>query len=131
MDLATQDDVEKQLGRALTDAEEERLPGLLAKASVIVEGYLGIVYGSSDTIPGAVTIVVASMVARVLASAGAGPIAPGQTSDMVVAGPHSWQRSFGDGANTVEPWLTKADRIALQGIGGGDAVSVALGSERA
>lgn len=129
MDLATQADVEKQLGRDLDTDEEARLPGLLAKASVIVEGYLGIVYEPSDTIPGAVTIVVASMVARVLATGGAGTVAPGQTSDMVVAGPHSWQRSFGDGANTVEPWLSKADRIALQGIGG-DAVSVALGSER-
>lgn len=128
MDLATQDDVEKQLGRDLTGAEEDRLPGLLAKASVIVEGYLGIVYEPDDTIPSAVTIVVASMVARVLATTGT--VAPGVSSEMVTAGPHQWQRSFRDDANSVEPWLTKADRIALQGIGGGDAVSMALGSER-
>lgn len=128
MDLATQADVEKQLGRSLTDDELLLLPGRLAKASAIVEGYIGVVYADGDTVPSTVTIVVASMVARLYESAGTG-VLPGQTSDMRMAGPHQWQRSFSGEANSVEPWLSKADKIALQGVGNG-AVSMQLGSER-
>lgn len=127
MDLATQADIEAQLGRDMTSTELDRMPGLLAKASVIVEGYVGVVYEPGDTVPGAVTIVVASMVARVFATSGT--VTPGMTAETMTAGPHSWQRSFSNEANSVEPWLTKADRIALQGIGSG-VVSVKLGSER-
>lgn len=127
MDLATQADVEKQLGRDLSASEEDRLPGLLAKASVIVEGYLRVTYTDIGDIPSVVTIVVASMVARVFDTGGAVP--SGVTSEMVTAGPHQWQRSFSDGANSLEPWLTKGDRTALQSLGG-TVVSVALGSER-
>lgn len=123
--LATQADVEEQLGRSLTGHEEDRLPGLLAKASVIVEGYLRITY--TDAVPSVVTIVVASMVARVFGTLGT--VTPGVTSEMVTAGPHQWQRSFSDSTNSLEPWLTKGDRTALQSIGG-VVISVALGSER-
>jgi hypothetical protein len=119
--------VEGQLGRSLTDDELPRLAGRIAKASVIVEGYIGIVYQEGDTIPDTVTIVVASMVARLYETTGS--VMPGQTAEMVMAGPHQWQRSFGGDANSVEPWLTKADRIALQNLGSG-MVSVQLGSER-
>lgn len=129
VDLASQADVEKQLGRTLTAGEVARLPGLLAKASVIVEGYLGVTYTDADDVPAAVTIVVASMVARVFATSGT--VTPGVTSEMVTAGPHQWQRSFSEGTNSVEPWMTKADRTALQGIGGGSMVSIPLRSERA
>ena len=127
MILASRDVVEQQLGRVLTDPELTRLPGLLAKASVIVEGYLRVAYVDPDDIPAAVAIVVASMVARVFGIDGTVP--PGVTSEMVMAGPHQWQRSFSDGANTIEPWLTKGDKLALQGVGS-SAVSVRLGSER-
>lgn len=128
MDLATESDVEKQLGRAMTSAELDRLPGLLEKASSIVEGYLRVVYTDDDDVPSAVRIVVASMVARVFATGGV--ITPGVTSESVTAGPHTWARSFADGTNSIEPWLSKADRISLQGIVGGGCVSVGLGSER-
>lgn len=127
MILASRDVVEQQLGRVLTDPELTRLPGLLAKASVIVEGYLRAAYDDLGDVPSAVTIVVASMVARVFGIDGTVP--PGVTSEMVMAGPHQWQRSFSDGANTIEPWLTKGDKLALQGVGS-SAVSVRLGSER-
>lgn len=127
MDLAAQSDVEKQLGRELTDTELDRLPGLLAKASVIVEGYLGVIYNDGDTIPGVVTVVVASMVARVFATDGT--VTPGMASETQAAGPFSWQRTYGDGANALEPWMTKTDRTALQALGSG-VVSVLLASER-
>lgn len=127
MDLANQADVVKQLGRALTSPEVTRLPGLLAKASAIVEGYLRVVYADPDGIPSAVKIVVASMVARVFGTEGAVP--PGVTSEMVMAGSRQWQRSFSGDVNTIEPWLTKGDKLALQGVGS-SAVSVRLGSDR-
>ena len=94
---------------------------------MIVEGYLRAAYDDLGDVPSAVTIVVASMVARVFGIDGTVP--PGVTSEMVMAGPHQWQRSFSDGANTIEPWLTKGDKLALQGVGS-SAVSVRLGSER-
>ncbi|MFC9432688.1 hypothetical protein [Nocardia sp. NPDC057030] len=128
MDLATESDVETQLGHQLSSSELDRLPGLVLKASAIVQGYLRVVYTDVEDIPSAVRIVVASMVARVLTTGGV--ITPGVTSESVTTGPHTWARQFADGTNSIEPWLSKSDRIILQGITGSGYVSVGLGSER-
>lgn len=117
MILASQADVEARLGRALTGAETPRLNGLLEEASIIVEGYLGVVY--TGDVPAAVSIVVSRMVARALTTS----IPDGVTSEG--AGPY--QRGYSEGAASL--WLSKNDKIALRGVKGG-VVSVPLRSER-
>lgn len=119
MNLATQDDVEARLGRELTTAEIARLPGLLEEASAIVEGYLGVVYTTDDTVPPQVAIVVSRMVSRALTTS----IPDGVKSE--AAGPY--QRSYSDGASSL--WLSKYDKLALRNVSGG-VVSVPLRSER-
>lgn len=128
MDLATEADVVKRLGgRTLTDDELGRLPGLMQEASVLVEGYLGTVYSVGDVIPEAVVVVTSRMVARVFST----PDVPdGVTAEMMTAGPFQLQRSFSDGTNSAEPWLSKNDKTALRLVVGGAMMSVAMVSDR-
>ena len=66
MALATQADVEADLGRTLTAAEELRLPSLLSKASGVVIGFTGQDFEPAPY-PETVTVVTAGVVARRLA----------------------------------------------------------------
>lgn len=117
MILANQNDVEARLGRALTVTEIARLPGLLVEASMMVEGYLSVVY--TDNVPSQVPVVVSRMVARALTTS----IPDGVTSES--AGPY--QRGYGAGASSL--WMSKNDKLILGNISGW-VLSVPLRSER-
>jgi hypothetical protein len=125
--LATQADVVARLGRALTADELARLPGLLQEASLLVEGYLGVVYqdpaDSGVPIPPAVVVVVSRIVARTFAAPSPQLLPEGARS----AGSGPYSISFGDARTNL--WLSKADKTTLRNLGGG-FTSVALKSER-
>lgn len=121
MVLATQADVEKRLGRDLTDDELERLDGLLEEASLLVEGYLGTEY--TTDIPDAVVVVVSRIVARAFTSPSAALLPEGARS----AAAGTYNVSFGDARTNL--WLSKADKTTLRNLGGGFN-SILLKSER-
>lgn len=121
MILATQDDVEKRLGRELTDPELERLDGLLEEASLLVEGYLGTTY--TGAIPEAVTVVVSRIVARAFTAPNQQLLPEGARS--AAAGPYNV--SFADARTNL--WLSKVDKLTLRNLGGGFR-SVPMQSER-
>lgn len=121
--LATQEDVENRLGRELTDDELERLPGLLEEASLLVEGYLGIVYTDDDSIPSAVRVVVSRIVARTFTAPSPQLLPEGARS----AGSGPYNISFGDARTNL--WLSKADKTTLGNLGGG-MNSIRLKSDR-
>lgn len=114
MALATQADVEAELGRPLSASEETRAPSLLTKASAIVIGYAGQDFEPAPY-PETVTVVVAEMVARVLVQAAVSPIMPEQQS----AGPFAVRYPAANIAGG--PWLTAGDKLALRPhrLGGG------------
>lgn len=130
MILATQADVVARLGRALTSDELVRLPGLLEEASLLVEGYLGIVYKDpSDPddpggpIPSAVVVVVSRIVARTFTAPSPQLLPEGARS----AGSGPYNVSFGDARTNL--WLSKADKTTLKNIGGG-MTSIPMKSDR-
>jgi hypothetical protein len=119
--LATQTDVETRLGREVSDDELVRLPGLLEEASLLVEGYLGVVY--TDVIPDAVTVVVSRVVARAFTAPNQQLLPEGARS--ASAGVYSVSFS-GDRTNL---WLSKADKTTLRNVFSGMR-SVPMKSER-
>lgn len=125
MILATQADVEKRLGRELSDPELDRLDGLLEEASLLVEGYLGVVYSADDVVPvpEAVTVVVSRIVARAFTAPNQQLLPEGARS--AAAGPYNV--SFADARTNL--WLSKVDKLTLRNLGGGFR-SVPMQSER-
>lgn len=128
MILANQGDVETRLGRELTADELALLPGLLEEASLLVEGYLGIVYKDpSDPdgvpIPDAVVVVVSRIVARTFTAPSPQLLPEGARS----AGSGPYTVSFGDSRTNL--WLSKADKMTLKNVGGGMTI-VLLKSDR-
>jgi hypothetical protein len=122
MALATEDDVEAALGRSFT----EDVAVLLESASDLVINYLG---GEPDPVPGAVTRVVADVVAGVLSRPEV------TTADYGAGGYNSIReattvRVGAEYPTTTGPWLTKSQKARLNPhrISGG-SVSVALASE--
>lgn len=128
MILANQGDVEIRLGRELTADELALLPGLLEEASLLVEGYLGIVYKDPSgpdgvPIPDAVVVVVSRIVARTFTAPSPQLLPEGARS----AGAGPYTVSFGDSRTNL--WLSKADKTTLKNVGGG-MTSVPMKSER-
>lgn len=113
MVLASSADVVARLGRPLTADETARVTGLLEEASVMVEGWLQCV---PDPVPDAVKIVVSRMVARVLATAGAGP-GPGVTGMQGAMGPFQMNRTYSPDATSGGVWLTRQDKTMLRPYG--------------
>ncbi|MCB2412354.1 hypothetical protein LGT39_05765 [Demequina sp. TTPB684] len=110
-------DVEARLERQLTTGEAEYIDGKIAEAQALVVGYMGCgetPYATVADVPATVTIVTSRIVARVIeqkADTTAGTFGADQISNNV--GPFGRQVSFSQGSRTNAPWLTKADREAL------------------
>lgn len=112
----TDDDVQAALERELTSDETEKLDSRVQKASDLVEGYLGIVYGESDTVPGVVTRVSAAAVARLYQrdqSKGVPLFQDTRTSGM---GPFNSTIRYSPDVTSGDPWLTKADKTRLKSV---------------
>jgi hypothetical protein len=110
MAFATDVDVETALGRSLTSTESDAVDHVLAAASDQVVGYLG---RTPDPVPGAVTRVVADMVAAVFSKPSitvADYDASGYSTSREAAGVHVGTES----ATTTGAWLTKALKIRLR-----------------
>lgn len=124
MALATQEDVEADLGRPLSASEALRAPSLLSKASALVVGYTGQDFEPAPY-PEAVVVVTAGLVARVLESSGAGLVNVEQQN----AGPFGVR--YATGSTSSSPYLSAADKLMLKShrIGGG-LTSVQLVGER-
>lgn len=124
----TRSDVEGSLERALTTDEAATVAFKVKKASRLVEGYLGLEYADTDTVPGVVTEVTAGVVARAYAAA------VNQVPEFVNTategmGPFSVTRTYNQDATSGALWLTKADKIKLRTIYSG-ARSVGMRSDR-
>lgn len=109
MAFATSVDVVAALGRSLTSAESAAVDNQIDQATDLVVGYLG---GIPDPVPGAVTRVVATMVAAVFNK-------PANiTSDYNASG-YNVSREVAtvqvgvESATTSGPWLTNALRTRL------------------
>lgn len=122
--LANSSDVETALRRDLTSTESQYVDGLIDTAADLVTGYL---YPCKvpTPVPGAVTRVVADMVAAVFNRPSAIPT----ESESLNAGMYGVK--FATGATSPGPYLTAAfkERLKPYRCGGG-VVSVQLGSER-
>lgn len=107
MALATEDDVENALGRALTSSED--VSTLLESASDRVVGYLRF---TPDPVPAPVARVVGEMVAAVLTK-------PAVTTSDYGANGYNVQREVAtvrvgqESATTTGPWLTKSQKLVL------------------
>ena len=124
MALATQEDVELELGRELSEVEEARAPRLLSKASSVVIGWTGQDF-EPGPFPETVIGVVAEMVARSLVTSPAGGAMPEQQG----AGPFSVR--YGSNVSSGGVWLTAADKMALRPYRlGGGVTSVRMVGER-
>ena len=122
--LATQADVEAELGRNLTTAEANRVDSLLVKASGVVIGYTGQDFEPAPY-PALVVAVTAGIVARSLATSPDGAALPEQQN----AGPFGVR--YGSSVAGGGVWLTQADKLALRPhrLGGG-LTSVQLVGDR-
>lgn len=117
-----QSDVEQAIERALTESEvgdptTGKLDARIQKASDLVEGYLGLEYASSDTVPPIVVRVTAGAVARLYqrdASVGSTPSFIDTKSSAM--GPFNANLKYSDGVTSGDPWLTKADKMKLTNI---------------
>lgn len=121
--LATPSDVAKRLGRPLEEDELDVVDGLLEEAEVQIEGFLGRI---PVPVPRRVTVVASRMVARVLEQ----PDAEAFYAESVQysAGPFSETKRFSTGASGGAPWLTAADKQALQrSRGGGGIYTIGIG----
>lgn len=110
MAYATSSDVVAALGRSLTSAESVAVSNQLEQATDLVIGYLG---NEPDPVPGAVTRVVATMVAAVFSKPSitvADYDASGYSSAREAAGVHVGVES----ATTSGPWLTNALKERLK-----------------
>lgn len=122
MALATQADVEAELGRVLTASETDRVGSLLTKASAIVIGWTGQDFEPAPY-PDTVVVVTAEMVARVLQQATISPVMPEQQS----AGAFSVR--YPAAVTGGGPWLSAGDKLALRPFRRG-VTSVQLVGER-
>lgn len=110
MAFATDDDVSDALGRSLTSSEAAAVDNQLEQATDLVVAYLG---NEPDPVPGAVTRVVATMVAAVFSKPSitvADYDASGYSSARESAGVHVGMES----ATTSGPWLTNALKERLK-----------------
>ena len=124
MALATQADVEADLGRGLSESEQQRLPSLLTKATALVVGYVGQDF-EPGPYPAPVVVIAAEMVARVLTASSVAPVLPEQQS----AGPFAVR--YSSNVTSGGPWLTAGDKIALRPYRrGGGMTSVGLVGDR-
>lgn len=124
MALATQADVEADLGRPLNESEQARLPSLLTKASAAVIGYTGQDFEPAPY-PETVVAVVAGMVSRVF-EAGATGLANVEQQN---TGPFGVR--YATGSTSSAPWLSSADKMMLRPFRlGGGLTSVQLVGER-
>lgn len=116
MALATQEDVEARLARALTEADLARLPSLLDDASALVIGYCRQDF-EPEPYPTPVAGVVARMVVRLLAQ---GDVTPGLESTTEGAGPFSRGFKYG-GGSSGDAYLSATDKTMLRPyrLGGG------------
>ncbi len=110
MVLATTDDVEKRLGRAMEADELAQAEGLLEEASALVEGWCRREFPAPAPAP--VTVVVSRMVARAL-DAAAGDDLGNAESESMSAGPYQVTTKFVDGSTSGGPWLTRVDKTTL------------------
>lgn len=132
MITVTQAEVESALEQApntLTADEVVKLSGRVAKASDLVEGYLGEVYGPGDTVPGVVVRVTASAVARLYVRDRGKKVPLFAESQSQAMGPFNANLKFNQDAVTGDPWLTKADKTRLRNIYSGQR-NVAMASDR-
>ena len=97
--------VEALLRRGLTDSERQSLPELADNAFDVVEGYLG--GPIPDPVPSAVVRVAGQVVAALLARPSDVPT----NSDSLTAGPYAIR--FATGSTSLAPWLTAAQKLAL------------------
>lgn len=125
MALATIEDVEKALGRPLTDGEKARVQATLEEASVLIIGYLGCdptvrdetTDPPTETVPDAARLVAARMVARLIEQQSAnGPTAApvGSSSYSTTTGPFGQTVHLQSGSNTGGPWLAAVDKTMLK-----------------
>lgn len=109
MAFATAVDVVAALGRSLTSAESAAVDNQLDQATDLVVGYLG---ATPDPVPGAVTRVVATMVAAVFTK-------PAVTTSDYNATGYNVAREVAtvqvgtESATTTGPWLTNALKMRL------------------
>lgn len=121
--IATPTDVEKRLGRDLDEDELDMVEGLLEEAEILIEGHLGSI---PEPVPRRVTVVASRMVARVLEQ----PDTEAFFAESVQhsAGPFSETKRYSTGASGGSPWLTAADKLALQRKrGGGGIYTIGIG----
>lgn len=127
MAFSDADDVANALRRALTANETTYVSAVIAEADALILGYLGCDPTDADatpTVPVAVTLVSARMVARVFQQDGQQVGTQQQT-----AGPFS--TSYVAGATSGSPWLAASDKLTLRPHRcGGGMRSVLMGSER-
>lgn len=120
--IATSTDVEKRLGRDLDEDELAMVEGLLEEAEILIEGHLGCI---PVPVPRRVTVVASRMVARVLEQ----PDTEAFFAESVQhsAGPFSETKRYSTGASGGSPWLTAADKLALQRKRGGGIYTIRIG----
>lgn len=120
MALATQADVEADLGRVLSVSEAPRVASLLTKASAIVSGYTRASF--VEPYPEAVVAVAAGMVARIFETSSLANV------EQQNAGPFGVR--YATGSTSSSPWLTKGDKLALRPyrVGGGLGSVQAVGT---
>lgn len=109
----TQQDVEARLRRSLVvPGEVAQLPGEVAEASVLVEGYLRVEYDTDNPAPTAVIVVTSRVIARMVTDLGGIPAqADSLTRGM---GPFSATTHLVADSTSGGPWLTKSDKMALE-----------------
>lgn len=124
MAFAAAEDVEKALRRELTGSESESVDDLAETASDLVTGYL-FPCEIPDPIPGAITRVVADMVAAVFNR-------PTQIlPDATTLGAGQFSVGLTPGSTSQGPYLTAAFKERLKPFRCGNGMaSVQLGSER-
>lgn len=124
--LASDYDVTDALGRPLTSSESTVVDNLIEQASDLVVGYLG---STPSPVPGAVTRVVATMVAAVYTK-------PSVTvADYDATGYRTAREAAGvtvgtESATTEGPWLTNSLKMRLRPYRSSDVVSVRMLSEQ-
>lgn len=124
----TQPDVEAALERDLTNDEVDTVGFKAKKASRLVEGYIGIEYADTDTVPGVVIEVTAGVVARAYAAASS-DVPEFVNSATEGMGPFTVTRTFNSDATSGALWLTKADKIKLRIVYSG-VRSIGMRSDR-
>ena len=117
--LCDEQDIKDRLelgpGDNLTTEQQQKWPAKAAEATAQVEGYLHREWTTTiGDVPTAVRIVTSRMTVRAMtAPVGAGAPVDGQSGASSTFGPMSYNRRFGEGAVFTSPWLSRADKQAL------------------